>query len=122
MERISRESSARGAIGMREKCGVFDTSGLVYRVLIENIDLAFKAWKTKPWAKDMTLDTFCEYILPYRANKEPVERWRAACEVDAKSIVALMKDPQDPKEAAGLVQKDSKHHIGFSEVTLSWSR
>ncbi|MFL5245366.1 MAG: hypothetical protein ACJ8FY_24995 [Gemmataceae bacterium] len=84
--------------------------------LIENIDLAFKAWKTKPWAKGMTFDTFCEYILPYRANKEPVERWRAACEVDAKAIVAEMKDPRDPKEAAALVQKHSKHHVGFSDL------
>jgi len=84
--------------------------------LIENIDLAFKAWQEKPWAKNMTFATFCEYILPYRANKEPVERWRAACEVETKTIVAEMKDPQDPKEAAGLVRKHSKHHIGFSDL------
>ena len=42
--------------------------------LIDNIDLAFKAWRAKPWAKNMSFDTFCECILPYRANREPVER------------------------------------------------
>lgn len=84
--------------------------------LIENIDLAFAAWREKPWAKKMTFETFCEYILPYRANREPVERWRAACAIDTKLILAEMKDPANPQEAAGLVQKHTKHHIGFHDL------
>jgi hypothetical protein len=84
--------------------------------LIENIDVAFQAWREKPWGKNLTFEAFCEYILPYRANKEPIERWRAACAIDTQAIVAEMKDPQNPKEAAGIVQKLSKHHIGFSDL------
>ncbi|HLN27375.1 MAG TPA: hypothetical protein VK395_06500 [Gemmataceae bacterium] len=84
--------------------------------LIDNIDLAFKAWRAKPWAKNMSFDTFCECILPYRANREPVERWRAACEIDTKTILAEMKNPSDPREAASLVQKHTKFHVGFSDL------
>ncbi len=43
--------------------------------LINNIDLAFLAWK-KPWAKNLTFENFCEYILPYRCTQEPIDNWR----------------------------------------------
>lgn len=84
--------------------------------LIENIDLAFKAWREKPWARDMTFESFCEYILPYRANKEPVERWRAACEIPTATISRAMKNPRDPQEAAGLVQKHNPHPVAFHDL------
>jgi len=34
--------------------------------LIRSIDYAFEKWKT-PYAKHLTFDEFCEYLLPYRA-------------------------------------------------------
>lgn len=43
--------------------------------LISHIDAAFEAWKS-PWAKDLTFDEFCEYILPYRVGHERLELWR----------------------------------------------
>ena len=43
--------------------------------LIKNIDLAFTAWE-KPWAKHVGFDDFCEFILPYRINNEPISNWR----------------------------------------------
>lgn len=46
-------------------------------LLINNIDDAFKQWKKKPWSKNYTFETFCEYILPYRNRTEPlVNNWR----------------------------------------------
>ncbi|MDI9877794.1 hypothetical protein [Flectobacillus longus] len=44
--------------------------------LIENIDLSFQAWRTFPWAKHLTFEQFCEYLLPYRMNNEPIMPWR----------------------------------------------
>lgn len=35
--------------------------------IIDNIDNAFHTWKTLPWARQLSFDTFCEYLLPYRA-------------------------------------------------------
>lgn len=44
--------------------------------LISNIDLAFQSWQDKPWGKDIPFDVFCEEILPYRVETEPLENWR----------------------------------------------
>lgn len=57
---------------------VFDAHVITADYLIENIDLAFAAWKGKPWARSLSFDDFCEWILPYRIGNEPLERWRQA--------------------------------------------
>jgi hypothetical protein len=44
--------------------------------LINNIDRAFEVWTSMPWGKDISFDVFCEEILPYRLNEEPLENWR----------------------------------------------
>ena len=56
---------------------VLDTSIVTSDDLIENIDLAFKAWNY-PWARHLTFDEFCAYILPYRFEYEPFSKgWRS---------------------------------------------
>ena len=84
--------------------------------LIDDIDLAFRTWREKPWARSLSFDAFCEYVLPYRASREPLERWRAACEIPTADIVSQMKDSSDPREAAAVVMKYTKHHLGFNEL------
>ncbi|WP_316824169.1 MULTISPECIES: hypothetical protein [Pedobacter] len=44
--------------------------------LINNIDFAFSAWKNAPWAKKVSFNDFCEYILPYRIREEQLQYWR----------------------------------------------
>lgn len=48
------------------------TSGL----LINNIDRAFEVWENEPFARHLTFEDFCEYLLPYRVDNEPLESWR----------------------------------------------
>jgi hypothetical protein len=36
--------------------------------LIKNIDTAFYVWQNMPWAKNISFEDFCEYILPYRCT------------------------------------------------------
>lgn len=48
------------------------TSGL----LINNIDQAFDVWEKEPFAKHLSFEDFCEYLLPYRVDNEPLEYWR----------------------------------------------
>jgi len=84
--------------------------------LIDEIDLAFRIWREKPWARSLSFDAFCEYVLPYRAGHEPVETWRAACEIPTGKIVAQLKDPSDSREAAAAVLKETKHRMDFSEL------
>jgi len=45
-----------------------------------------------------------------------VERWRAACEIPTADIVAHLKDPSDPREAAAAIMKETRHRMAFNEV------
>jgi len=42
--------------------------------LIDHINRIFVAWKTS-WAKNISFNDFCEYILPYRVSVEPLQNW-----------------------------------------------
>jgi Transglutaminase-like superfamily len=49
-----------------------DLDNIKSEFLIENIDQAFSVWKPSQY----DFETFCEYILPYRIDIEPLQNWR----------------------------------------------
>jgi hypothetical protein len=53
-----------------------DVEYITVDYLINNIELAFKVWREQPWGKHIAFETFCEEILPYRVDTEPLENWR----------------------------------------------
>ena len=53
----------------------YDISTLDSHFIIDNIELAFTVWQ-KPWAKNVSFNDFCKYILPYRAQCEEVSHLR----------------------------------------------
>jgi len=53
-----------------------DLTHITAKYLINNIELAFKVWQERPWGKHIPFDVFCEDILPYRIDTEPLENWR----------------------------------------------
>lgn len=57
---------------------VYDAQVITAPYLIENIDEAFAVWRGKPWGRSLSFDEFCEWILPYRIDNEPLENWRRA--------------------------------------------
>ena len=52
---------------------VNDLANIKAEFLIENIELAFKAWDKIPKDKRASFDDFCNLILPYRSSNEPLE-------------------------------------------------
>ena len=45
--------------------------------LIRSIDQAFDDWKNRPWARHLTFDEFCEWLLPYKAVElQEMDSWR----------------------------------------------
>ena len=44
--------------------------------IIENIEHSFRVWQEQPWGKHISLEDFCEYVLPYRIENEPLENWK----------------------------------------------
>ncbi|MBR5612355.1 MAG: transglutaminase domain-containing protein, partial [Bacteroidaceae bacterium] len=71
-ESVKRHCDSLFAVGYRvRKQHVFDIHTLTADYLIDQIELAFEAWG-KPWAKEVSFDDFCRYVLPYRAENEAV--------------------------------------------------
>ena len=52
----------------------YDLQTIKADYLIAHIDAAFEAWQS-PWAKDLSFEEFCEYLLPYRMGNERLEPW-----------------------------------------------
>lgn len=87
--------------------------------LIDNIELAFEAWREKPWAQNYSYDIFKEYILPYRGSNEPIESWRSWRGYfleDFKDLEKQMENPDDPVEAAQLINTNLKDWFKFDPL------
>ncbi len=53
-----------------------DLRMLTAEYLIRNIDQAYDAWQSAPWAEQVSYHAFCNYILPYKNKNEYPEVWR----------------------------------------------
>lgn len=84
--------------------------------LIENIELAFEAWRGKPWARSLSFDAFCQHVLPYRGSNEPINPTRRACLERYSDLESRLGNTSDPKEAADLVQRDVHSWVRFSDL------
>ncbi len=113
LEEIEKE---HGELNYRASERIYDVDVVTAEYLINNIDLAFKAWRSRPWAADMSFDTFCEYILPYRCSNEPVDSWRGPLMGMFIDLEDEMIDPKDPEEAAKIINKRVNSIIRFDSV------
>lgn len=69
-----------------------DVKHIKSEYLIHTIDHAFKQWKEGLWAKHLSFDDFCEYLLPYRVTNENVEYWRDTLENRYKHRLLWVED------------------------------
>lgn len=93
-----------------------DLERLKAAFLIEHVDRAFEAWRTLPWARDVTYRAFRDYVLPYRSGKEPAEAWRAELMARYAGLPSKMKSAADLREAAGLISADIGAWVGFWDL------
>lgn len=89
----------------------YDTISSDY--LINNIDLAFRAWREKPWAHHLEFKDFCAYVLPHRSTNEPLSEWRSYFIEEYDWLQDSMQNPTDPAEAAALINEDLKSWFSF---------
>ncbi|TRX45261.1 transglutaminase domain-containing protein [Bacteroides sp. HF-5092] len=73
--------------------------------LCHNIDWAFKVWQEQPWGKNISFESFCEYLLPYRIDDEPLVYWREMYYEKYNSLLDSLRmsdtlDKEDPLVAA----------------------
>ncbi len=105
--------SEYGMLDFERNEKINDLDSIKSEFLIKQIDYAFKAWREKPWAKSLSFENFCEYILPYRGSNEPLEEWRQMFWDKYMEIESGMSDSTDPVEAAALINDDIKSWFGF---------
>jgi len=101
-----------GSIDFKRDTLIYDVNYITADYLIENIDMAFIAWK-KPWAAHLTFDQFCEYLLPYRSSNEPIESWRRQLFDRYNWIKDSMSDVTNPTEACALINNELKSWFCF---------
>lgn len=53
-----------------------DIKNITADFLIAHIESVFKQKETCTWLRDVNFDDFCEYLLPYRLDKERITFWR----------------------------------------------
>lgn len=53
-----------------------DRAAVTADVLLDHVRYAYLARRTLPWGADIPDSLFFEYVLPFRATLEPIERWR----------------------------------------------
>ena len=92
----------------------YDIRELKADFLTRNIDLAFEAWG-KQWAREVPFETFCRYILPYRAQNEPVSDLR---ETLMRRYLPLLDSvqPQNPLEACRVINAQLAKEIRYKET------
>lgn len=92
-----------------------DLKIITSELLIENIDYSFKVWKERPWGKYYSFEEFCEYILPYRIDDEPLEQWRAIYYHRYAPVLDSLYSGSDVVEAAKVIVRYLKDE-GFNNT------
>ena len=104
-----------GSIHYKTDTVIKDYNVITADYLIRNIDLAFKAWEN-PWAKKLSFDQFCEYVLPYRGSSEPLDDWRPYFIKQFSWLKDSLNDPTDPVEAATRINNSIKSWFRFDPI------
>ncbi len=99
-EALKKVSMKYTGLSYRNKKEVKDLDSISSEFLIQNVELAFVAWRTLPWAKSLTYKQFQEYVLPYRGTNEPLDNWRKTLFDKYRDFASQLKDSTDPVEAA----------------------
>ena len=102
-----------GELDFKRDTLVYDLQIVEADFLINQIDFAFQAWRTKPWAAGLSFANFLEYVLPYRGSNEPLEPWREYFWEKYRALDTLIQDVTDPIEAAKFVNDDIKTWFAF---------
>lgn len=118
-EAVNRHCDSLLRCGYRiEQHKLRDITSLDSTFLVENIDLAFSVWQ-KPWARNVSFDDFCRYILPYRSQTEEASSLRKEM---METFVPMLDSARvtTPLEACIFLNKRLSKVIRYQETGLSF--
>jgi len=108
-------AAIRGALDFKRQKFIADIQTVSAEFLIENIDLAFKAWREKPWAAHLDFDQFCRYVLPYRGSNEPLQNWRRYFYEHSRWVDSVFTRETDPAPVAAAINDSLKSWFRFDD-------
>jgi len=80
-----------GEINIASLTKKHDCQNIKSYFLIKNIDAAFYSWQKSRFYNPKDFNLFCEYILPYRVENEPVEEYRTRYYMKYRHIIDTAK-------------------------------
>jgi hypothetical protein len=95
-----------------------DLLSLTQDELAKNVDLAVRAWRERPWTRDLKLEQFLEGVLPHRAGNEALDDWRRVLFQTFASLEDRLAHPRDPYEAAEWIRRSVRSWV---EVTPQYA-
>jgi len=87
--------------------------------LIRHIDAAFNAW-SYPWAKDLSFDDFCQFILPYKIVNETPDSWMTALQTKNRWILKSKQKNIDRYDACLLLNNSLRKNFYFDVFPARW--
>lgn len=91
-----------------------DLLSLTRHELAQNVDLAVRAWRERPWTRDLKLEQFLEGVLPHRVGDEALDDWRQLLFQTFATLEDRLAHPRDPYEAAEWIRRSVRTWV---EVT-----
>lgn len=90
-----------------------DLKSLKAEFLLENCELAYRAWRNSPWKDRVPVEVFHDAVLPYANINERRDAWRKEF---LDRFQPLVKDAKTPAEAAAKLNQTV-----FGEVKVKYS-
>lgn len=92
---------------------IWDEDTITEEYLRKNIELAFDSWN-KPWAKNLSFDEFCHYILPYRNGDEELSDWRSYLKRKYEHLItdSLMQNA-NTKDLAEFMMRQIRKNVKY---------
>lgn len=85
---------------------IADASTISSQTLIDDIELAFQAWREMPWSRNVSKDDFLEYVLPYRCSETYSTTARKFFWNRYHGIADSLKDENNLQKIASIVLAD----------------
>ncbi len=98
---------------------VYDSDIMKSELLIKHIDAAFKAWRY-PWARSLSFEEFCDYILPYKLVNEEPTLWNEIVQQKTKWLLDSNKDEKDVYKVCISLNDYLKKQFYFQKFPISW--
>lgn len=91
-----------------------DLESLSADFLLENVELAYRAWQEAPWHEQISEEMFFNNILPYASVTETRDDWRGEFR---ERFLPHVKDAKSPGEAAAILNNKAFEAIGVRYST-----